>query len=412
MSINETLPELGNYTAGTPESATESIYAGEGTSLSARARRGNRTQNPKYRRALAEAFDLYEQVLQGSRRAAVTFQEAMSTSDFQHLFGDILDRQILANYQQQPVRWGRIARRGRVRDFRQVKRYTLDGGEAVLDEVQEHDEYPAADLTDNFYSYSVTKKGRRIPLSWESMINDDLDAFASIPNRLGNAARRSEERFVTSLFATDGGPRSSFFSSTNKNLIHSSTYGNVPDNPPLDVQGLQYAFEVLGRQVDQDGGPILVEGVTLWVPPALEVPANNIVNATEITTATGSTSDATSSGEQDQLRVANWLSNRVSIEVDPWLPILDPTNGSTAWYLFADPDVGRPAMEVGFLTGHETPELFQKSSNQTRVGGGMADPMDGDFDTDAVEWKLRHVFGGTLMDPKSAVASKGTGSQS
>jgi hypothetical protein len=36
--------------------------------------------------------------------------------------------------------------------------------------------------------------------------------------------------------------------------------------------------------------------------------------------------------------------------------------------------------------------------------------MDGDFDTDTVEYKVRHVMGGTLMDPKAAVASNGSGS--
>jgi hypothetical protein len=64
-------------------------------------------------------------------------------------------------------------------------------------------------------------------------------------------------------------------------------------------------------------------------------------------------------------------------------------------------------MEIGFLTGHETPELFQKSPNAMRVGGGAVSPEDGDYDTDATEWKIRHVFGGTLMDPKSGVASPG-----
>ena len=88
----------------------------------------------------------------------------------------------------------------------------------------------------------------------------------------------------------------------------------------------------------------------------------------------------------------------------------DTTTGSTAWYLFANPSSGRPALEIGRLIGHESPELFQKSPNATRVGGGTVDPTDGDFDTDSVEWKVRHVMGGTLMDPKSALASTGTGS--
>lgn len=391
----DALPEVASFSAA--EASPTALYGGEGMNLSGRVRR-SRTQNPAYQKAFLEALGLYTRVIRGDRRAALDFQEAMTTSDFQFLFGDIIDRQMLAAYQQMPVQWASLARRGRVRDFRTVKRFILDGGEAVLDEVGEQSEYPAASLADGVYEYRVRKFGRRIPLSWETLINDDLDAFADIPRRLGNAARRSEERFVTSLYATSTGPNSSFFSAGNGNIT----------NEPLTIAGLQEAFRLLAEQTDADGAPIYVEAAVLVVPPALEVPARNILNATEIFAATGG-GDGTGS---DQLRVSNWMRNRVQLVVNPWLPVIDQTTGNTAWYLFADPNAGRPALEVGFLIGHESPELFQKHPNATRVGGGIVDPTDGDFDTDSVEWKVRHVFGGTLMDPKSGVASTGTGDES
>lgn len=399
-NVLDALPEVASYTAR--QASTETLYAGEGVSLSQRAR--NRSgPSPAYQRRLAETLDLYTRVIKGDEWAALTFkQEAMTTSDFSLLFGDILDRQMLARYQQMPVNWSMIARRGRVRDFRSVKRFTLDGGEAILDEVGEQSEYPAAALIDGDYEYRVRKHGRRIPLSWETLINDDLDAFADNPNRLANASRRSEERFVTALYAASTGPVSPFFSVANGNKTTET----------LSVPGLQEAFRLLAEQVDTDGAPIFVEAVTLVVPPALEVPARNIINATEIIAAAGSGPGNQTGFGQDQLRVTNWMRNRVTLVVNPWLPIVDTTTGNTAWYLFANPSAGRPAMEVGFLIGHETPELFMKHPNATRVGGGMVDPMDGDFGTDSVEWKVRHVFGGTLMDPKSAVASDGTGSGS
>lgn len=390
------------------QASESAIYAGEGRNLSAGRRR--RTDSPAYKRALLETARLYEQVLAGDRYAALRFQENMSTSDFSNLFGDILDRQILARYMSQPVQWTALAKRGTVRDFRTVKRFTLDGGEAVLSEVKQLSEYPAAALNDGAYTYSVKKYGRRIALSWEDLINDDLDAFRSIPDRLGNAARRSEEKFVTSLYAGSTGPNGTFFATSNKNIINPTVLtGGTVTNPPLSITNLQYAFQVLEQQVDQDGAPIYIDGVTLVVPPALHVPAQNILNATEVITAVGSGGASSEAGRGDRLRVANWMTNRVTLIVNPWLPIVSPTNGNTSWYLFANPGVGRPAMEVGFLTGHESPELFQKSPNAMRVGGGTVNPEDGDFDSDSTEWKLRHVFGGTLMDPKSAVASNGTG---
>lgn len=407
MTTFDVLPELGTWNAS--EASEKSLYSGEGTNMSARRR--SRRDNPAYQRALLECANLYARVLRGDRRAALDFQENMSTSDFSNLFGDILDRQVLARYVSQPVQWTAVAKRGMVRDFRTVKRFTLDGGESILSEVKQLTEYPAAALTDGAYSYSVKKYGRRIGLAWEDLINDDLDAFASIPERLGNAARRSEEKFVTGLYAAASGPNSTFFSTSNKNVINTTTAGTgAPTNPALSVTNLQYAFQVLAQQVDADGAPIYIDGVVLVVPPALEVPANNIINATQIMTAAGSGGANSDAGRPDMLQVANWMARRVQVVVNPWLPIISTTNGNTSWYLFANPSVGRPAMEVGFLTGHESPELFQKSPNATRVGGGLIDPSEGDFDTDSVEWKLRHVFGGTLMDPKSAVASNGTNS--
>jgi hypothetical protein len=72
------------------------------------------------------------------------------------------------------------------------------------------------------------------------------------------------------------------------------------------------------------------------------------------------------------------------------MPILDDTNGHTSWYLFSDPSNGRHAAEVGFLRGYEAPQLFRRSPDV--VGG---DPNQGAFDDDSIQWKIRHVFGGS-----------------
>ncbi len=398
------LGQIGTYTAGTEAAGNDNIYASEGVSVSRRTRR---QATREYQTRLRSLVRVYQGMLEGDRRASIQFQEAMARTDFSYLFGDIIDRQLLGAYQTRAVQWPTYAKRGRVRDFRTVKRFTLDGGEAVLDPVKELAPYPVRKVADGAYSYSVGKYGDQIAVSWETIVNDDMDALSELPTKLGNAARRTEERFAAALFSGTSGPNSTFFSNANRNVINSTVTGaGAPTNPALTITGLQYAMQTLGQQVDTDGGPIYVEGVTLVVPPALEVAANNIVNATEILAATGG---GVGTG-QDQLRVTNWMRNRVSVVVNPWLPIINTTNGNTAWYLFADPSVGRPAMEIGFLIGHETPELWVKSPNAQRIGGGMVSPEDGDFDHDAVQYRVRHVIGGTLMDPKSSIASNGTGS--
>lgn len=352
---------------------------------------------PQYLRKLNEAAKLVADVYQG-KKGMHYLREAMTTSDFPYLFGDILDRQVLAAYREYPTTWQNYIKRGRVRDFRTVKRFSVYGADQVLGSViGQKGEYPYEEINENApYSYAVAKYGRKIRFAWETMINDDLDALKDQPERLGRAARRSEEKFATQLFVDASGPHASFYTVGNKNI--------VTGNPALSVAGLQTAMEILSQQTDENGEPIVIDTVELVYAPTLEVTVQNILNAITIeATEKGGTSAR-------KLTIQNWMKTTFRPNKNPYIPIVASTaNGNTSWFLFANPDNGRPAAELGFLIGHEEPEVFMKTPNQTRVGGG-ADAMDGDFETDAIEHKVRHVFGGTRMDPKMTVGSNGSGS--
>lgn len=355
-------------------------------------------RGPKYMASLVEATRLVADVVNG-RRGVHVLKEAMTTSDFPYLFGDILDRQILAAYRETPTSWNRIAKRSRVRDFREVKRFSTYGADQVLPAiVGEKGEYPYEKINENSpYSFKVEKYGRKLKFAWETLVNDDLQALQDGPERLGRAARRSEEKFVTRLYVDASGPHASLYTAGNKNII--------TGNPVLSLAALQTGLEQLSTKVDENGEPIMIDTVELRVSPALEVSALNILNALQLEIAEkGGTANS-------KLVSTNWMKARFNLSVDYYIPIVASTaNGATSWFLFANPNNGRPALEMGFLTGHEEPEIFMKSPNATMVGGGGVDPMFGDFDNDAIEYKLRHVFGGTREDPKMTVASNGSGS--
>jgi len=374
------------------EASVQRLFGGEGQGV--RQVRGR--NNPQYMAKLAEAAKFVADVFEG-RRPMYHLQEAMTTSDFPYLFGDILDRQLLANYREAPAVYRNYCRIATVRDFRTVKRFTVSGAEAVLSEVKQQAEYPESSLSEGKYEYSVKKYGRRIPFSWESMINDDLDALKDIPARFGRAARRTEQKFATGLYVDSSGPHASLYTADNSNI--------VTGNPALSVAALQTAMTILAAQTDSDGEPIVIDAVHLVVPPALEITAENILNALQLELVeSGGTSN-------QKLIAVNWMKNRLKLHVDPYIPIVaSSANGNTSWFLFADPGNNRPALEIGFLRGHTEPEIFIKAPNAQRVGGGAADPMAGDFDTDSIQYKVRHVLGGTRMDPKMTVASNGSGS--
>jgi hypothetical protein len=370
------------------EASPKALFGGEGNKV-----RGRATD----KKALVEAAEFVQQVQDGTRPLR-HLEEAMTTSDFPILFGDILDRQLLGSYVATPSIWTSFAKRGSVRDFRSKKLIAMDGAEGILDEVKEREGYPEDDLVASKDEYSVKKFGRRLDLSWETLINDDLDAFRDLPTRLGRAAKRSEDKFATSLYVDAAGPHAS---------LYTVGYANkVTGNPALSIAGLQTAFLTLTNQRDADGMPIFIDAVTLVVPPALMVTAENILNAIQI-----EMTDQGGSASQ-KLIAQNWMKSKVNLVVDPWIPFIATSNQNTSWFLFANPNTGRNALEVGFLRGNEEPALYERLPNARRVGGsGTA--MES-FEDDSRAWRVRHVFGGARLTStggaKATVASNGSGS--
>lgn len=361
---------------------------------------GRRGATAAYHGRVAECAMLLADVYAG-RRPIWHLQEAMTTSDFPNLFGDVLYRQLLGYYMPYPVSYPQWTRAATVNDFRTLHLYAIDGGQGALkDPIKERAPYPEIKFTETPYGLTVAKYGRRYGITFEMVTNDDLNAFQQRPMMMASGARRGEEFLATGLAFDSAGPHASMFTSGNKNIVTS--------NPALSVAGLQTAFAILAAQVDADSEPIVVNAVTLVAPPALQITAENILNSVQIRLAE-------SGGTSNQLMyVNNWMKSRVTLAVDPYIPIIvtTGTRGNTSWMLVADPnDLNqRPAFIFGKLRGYEQPQLFVKDPDSTLVGGGSVDALNGDFDTDSIDYKIRHFFGGVRVDPKMAVASNGTGS--
>lgn len=348
-----------------------------------------RSNDPRYLARLIEVATLVGRAFDGDRRAMLDIQESLTTSDFPKLFGDVLDRELMAQYEQLAPIWPQFARRTVVKDFRPKHWLDLLGGRAVLDAVKERGEYPARNLTEAEYFLTVGKYGARLPLTWEMLVNDDLDAFRTAPERLAQAARDTEDRLAVGLIANAAGPIAAFF-----NAAPGGAVGNVA----LNTDNLAAALTTISTRKDSDGRPIIVNAAVLMVPPALEVVANNILQATLVRFKTTA---------QD-IEVGNWLSGRVSVVVNPWLSVIDVSAGSAkTWYVLPAPSIARPALTMGFLRGFETPDLRVKADTGQRVGGGSIPAEEGSFDTDDIQYRIRHVTGGTTLDPIAAYASVG-----
>lgn len=332
------------------------------------------------------------------------FYEEMTTSDFDALNADVLDRKLLANFEAAKTVYQNYCRVSTLTDFRTVSRRRIDGGQdqaRVQAESQGVRFSSAKDETD--VTYSPQKFVNTDSWSWEAALNDDLGIFNDLPQRLANGHVAAIERQVTALFVDSSGPHATPYATANLNQIN-TTNGAASTNPVLSVTGLGDALTVLGKQINSDGEPIVFTGqLTLVVPNALRVAANNIMNQLSMDmTSVGGASNQT-------MRVNNWIIGGFKVVVNPWIDKIATTNGNTSWWVFTDPSMNRPALEIGFLRGFQTPQLFQKASNTMRAGGGIEQAM-GDFNNMSTMLKALTVFGSTRLEPKASVASDGSGS--
>jgi len=306
-------------------------------------------------------------------------REALTTSDFPLLFGDVLDRQVLASYKAVDPVWKAFVKMSTVRDFKVSDRYAITGGDQVLARVAEKGEYLASERSEERYHLSVNKYGRQFDISWESLINDDLGALKDTPERFARAAVRTEHDLVTSTYAGNG----ALYAAANPNTTAAV----------LSIASLEAGVAAMASVLDANGQPIMNRAKYLVVPPVLEMTARQILTSAEkmwVSNAAGAP-------------VAYPTNNVISqygltLVVDPYLAIYaNAAEQATQWYLFADPkDIA--ALEFAHLSGHERPEICMKASDKVTVGGGAIGPMSGDFATDNVLYRVRHVFGGTTLD--------------
>lgn len=324
-------------------------------------------------------------------------KEAMTTSDFPVLFGEILDRQLLAGFKDTPQVMAQVLRRATVRDFRTVQRFEISNGDQKLEQVGEKGEYLASSRDENPFTYAVKKYGRQFDISWEALINDDLGALTDTPMRFAKAARRTEEFFLTSLYWDTNGPLDAYFSVANGGAAVAAN--------PLTIANLETAVEAMAGFLDRNGSPITNRPKFLMIPPALEMTARQILTSANkmwLSTGDGDVAPA-------PFPTTNVISQfGLQLLINPWIPIIADTGtvGATTWVLFSDPGE-IAAGEFGLLRGHESPELFMKAADQSRVGGGLASPMDGDFATDNIFYKVRHVLGGVTLSGRAGYASDG-----
>jgi len=411
--VSDFMQVIESYTSGV---STQRLFAGDGRNLS--FSRDRRMQDKNYRTALVRFEEAYGNMIAGHRAShrfvrdllygesaaygalnqglalaesvfgrPVVVREAISTSDFPLLFGDTIDRVLLAKYKAHVPTWRDYVKVTAVSDFRDVKRFRCSPGRGLLPEIGQGGSYKSDKPSELHYSFAVKKHGGVRNIFWEALINDDLQALQDTPSDFAYQAQQTEAYQTTALFAAN-----TTLYATNHTAEDGSTYSNK-GTAVFDANALATAISTMGNYPgnDTDGLPVMNDPVYIVVATKeMQLKVDQVLNSL-IVAYTGST-------DETNLPTANIISqelrSRMRVRYNPYIRLLDTTNYATSWYLFADPADGY-AVEMAFLRGYETPQMFMRASSQVLLGGGMASPMEGGFDNDSVDYKVRHVMGGS-----------------
>jgi phage head maturation protease len=276
-----------------------------------------------------------------------------STSDFPIILGNTINRTLRAQYEMQPQTFKPFTRQSSFKDFRPKTVTQLSGMIDKFVEVKEGGEYKSSTLTEGKETYQLAKYGRKIAVTWESLINDDLSAFSRIPQAIAQKAAQLESDIVWGILLGNPtmGDGTALFHADHDNLAGAGS--------AINHTALSEARAAMRKQKGLEGDFINVMASYLLVGPDKETEAQQIINAAIVATKTADTNVF-----------------RSSLDI-----IVEPRVTGNQWFLSAAPSQ-IDTIEYSYLEGESG--LFTES----REG----------FDIDGVEVKARLVFGAKAID--------------
>ena len=289
-----------------------------------------------------------------------------TTGTFANLLMDASNKTLLAAYEEAPYTWSLWARQATsVDDFKPINRIRYSEA-PDLEEVPENQDYPEAVMSDSKESYSVSKFGKAFTVSWETVVNDDLDAIARTPAMHGNAARRTQNKKVYEVLTANAlmGDGVALFGS------HASGSNTSGSAAAPSVTTLNNAFEAMRLQKGLNTDVVLN-----IVPRFLIVPVNYEATALEIVNSISYNAANNNEGVRNIYGPQGPRNLTVIAE-----PVLDASS-TTNWYLAADP-AQIDTVELSFLSGEESPVL----------------ESDWNMDNDTYKYKIRQTFGVKAID--------------
>lgn len=334
-----------------------------GEALYARINPAHQLSEPARRYAYATPVDMAREMLTlrgestlGLSPATLITRALHTTSDFPIILGDTVGRVLRDSYQAAPAGVRRLGRQTTARDFRSVNKLML--GEApLLQKLNEHGEIKAGTMAEAKEAYKVETWARKIGITRQVLVNDDLGAFSDLARRMGQGAAETEARILVDLLQANAGNGPTL--SDTKALFHADHGNKAGAGAAISDTTLSAARLALRTQKGVEDRVIRVTPRNLLVPPALETEAEKWL----ATVAAAKAADV------------NPFSGSLTLVVEPRL------SSATRWYVTAEP-AEIDGLEYAYLSGNEGPQVESRSG----------------WDIDGVEIRVILDFGAGFVD--------------
>lgn len=290
-------------------------------------------------------------------------REALDSTSLPNVLGDAITRRAVQAYRAAVDFQGWRQITGNpvpLSDFRTQHRVRW-GGYGDLPSIGEGDPYTAlTSPTDEEATYKAGKKGGTEQITREMMKNDDVGVIRRIPVNIGRSAQRTLSKFVFDFIRTNPTIYDSvaFFHASHGNL--GSTAFSAAEYGVVRV--------AMAKQTEKDSGDRL--GI---YPNVITYPLDlqeSVWNAFQ----RGTNLDKT------------FVQTLAPVMVPVWY-----WTDATDWAALANPE-DLQTIEIGFVDGQEEPALFIQDMPNV---GSM-------FSNDAITWKIRHEYGGAVVDYRGA----------
>jgi len=278
---------------------------------------------------------------------------ALSSSDFPYILANAVNKSLRAEYDLVERTFQPFCRRTTMSDLKTKSVNQLSGLLGKLEEIPEGAEYKADSMTEAKEEYSLVKYGKKVKITDETIINDDLDAFSRIPRAIAYEAGYKQSDIVYSILS--GNPTMG----DGNSLFDSASHGNDGTGGAISDTTLKEAIKKMRQQTGLNGKFINVAPRYLIVGPEAEADAIKWMTQSHFPST-----------------VANKNIYQGAMEV-----IVDPRLTGDNWYVSAAP-TNIDTIEYAFLDGE----------------GDFTTENKMNFDTDSMEVKVRMFFAAKAID--------------